>query len=94
MLRAFVESSTSVYSSLAMANEEMKSIKSLDIDVIEQYQDKLRFFYAEQDEWVGEERELHMELLDPVRVAHPSRFIIAPTGVPHVFCISESRLFA
>jgi Lipid-droplet associated hydrolase len=94
VLRAFIGSSTAVHSSLAMANEEMKSIKNLDIDVIEQYQDKLRVFHAERDDWVGEERERLLGLLDPVRVAHPSRFIIAPTGVPHVFCISESRLFA
>lgn len=94
MLRAFIESSTAVHSSLAMANEEMKSIKNLDTDVIEQYQDKLRVFHAEQDDWVGEERERLLRLLDHIRVAHPSRFIIAPTGVPHAFCISESRLFA
>jgi hypothetical protein len=94
VLHAFIGSSTAVYSSLAMANEEMKSIRNLDIDVIEQYQHKLRFFYAEQDDWVGEERERLLGLLDPIRVAHPSRFIIAPTGVSHAFCISESRLFA
>jgi len=34
VLRAFIESSSAVHSSLAMANEEMKSIKSLDVDVI------------------------------------------------------------
>lgn len=94
MLRAFVGSSTAVNSSLAMANEEMKSINNLDIDVIDQHQDKLRFFHAEQDDWVGEERERLLKLLGPIRVAHPSRFIIAPTGVPHVFCVSESTLFA
>ena len=95
MLRAFIESSTAVHSSLAMANEEMKSIRNLDIDVIEQYQHKLLFFYAEQDDWVGVERERLLGLLDPIQVAHLSRFIIAPTGVPHAFCISlsESRLF-
>ena len=94
MLHAFIGSSTAVYSSLAMANEEMKSIRNLDIDVIEQYQHKLRFCYAEQDDWVGEERKRLLGLLDPIRVAHPSRFIITPTGVPHAFCISESRLSA
>jgi len=94
VLRAFIGSSTAVHSSLAMANEEMKSIKDLDIDVIEHYQDKLRFFHAEQDDWVGEERERLLGLLDLVRVAHPSRFIIAPAGVPHVFCISHYELVA
>jgi hypothetical protein len=93
VLRSFIGSSTAVHSSLAMANEEMKSIKNLDIDVIEQYQDKLRVFYGERDNWVGEERERLLGLLDPIRVTHPSRFIIAPS-VPHVFCISEFRLFA
>lgn len=94
VLRAFIGSSTAVHSSLAMANEEMKSIRNLDVDVIEQFQHKLRFCYAEQDDWVGEERKRLLRLLDPIRVAHPSRFIIAPTGVPHAFCISGSRLFA
>lgn len=93
VLHAFIGTSTAVHSSLAMANEEMKSIRNLDIDVIEQYQHNLRFFYAEQDDWIGEERKRLLGLLGPVRVAHPSRFTIAPTGVPHAFCISESRLF-
>lgn len=94
MLHAFIGSSTAVHSSLAMANEEMKCIRNLDIDVIDQYQRKLCFFYAEQDDWVGEERKQLFGLLDSNLVANPSRFIIAPTGVPHAFCISESKLFA
>jgi hypothetical protein len=94
VLHAFIGSATAVHSSLAMASEEMKRIRNLDIDVIDQYQRKLRFFYAEQDDWVGEERKRLLRLLDSNRVANPSRFIIAPTGVPHAFCISESKLFA
>jgi hypothetical protein len=93
VLHAFIGSSTAVHSSLAMANEEMKRIRNLDIDVIDQYQRKLRFFYAEQDDWVGEERKRLSGLLDS-NLANPSRLVIAPTGVPHAFCISESKLFA
>jgi Lipid-droplet associated hydrolase len=94
VLRDFIGSSTAVHSSLAMANEEMKTIRDLDIDVIEQYQHKLWFYYADRDDWVGEEKQRLFGSLDHIRVAHPSRFIVASAGVPHAFCISEFKLFA
>jgi hypothetical protein len=91
-MRNFIGSPIAVHASLAMANEEMKTIRDLDVDIIEQYRHKLWFYYAEQDDWVGEEKKRLLGLLNPI--AHRSRFVLAPTGVPHAFCISESRFFA
>jgi len=65
-------------------------IKDLDISTIEQYRHKLWFYYAEQDDWVGEEKKRVMGLLDTI--TQPSRFVLGSNGVPHAFCISESRL--
>ena len=88
-MRHFIGSSTAIHSALAMANEEMKTIRDLDIDIIRKYQHKLWFYYAERDDWVGEEKKRLLRLLDPI--TYPSRYVLAPTGVPHAFCISESR---
>ena len=91
-LRHFIGSSIAVHSSLAMADEEMKTIRDLDIDIIQKCRHILWFYHAEQDDWVGEERKRLLGLLDSI--VHPSRFVLAPAGVPHAFCISESRLSA
>jgi len=92
VLRHFIGSSTAVHSSLAMANEEMKTIRDLDIDIIQKCRHSLWFYYAEQDDWVGEERQRLLGLLDPI--VHPSRFVLAPAGVPHAFCINHYELVA
>jgi len=92
VLRHFIGSSTAIHSALAMANEEMKAIRDLDIDIIKQYQHKLWFYYAERDDWVGEEKKRLLRLLDPI--TYPSRYVLAPTGVPHAFCIKHHELVA
>lgn len=73
-----------------MAHEEMKTIQDLDEALLEQHSDKLFFFYAETDGWVGDEKADFLRRFDP---NHQSTNIThGPTDVPHAFCISEQTV--
>jgi len=73
-----------------MAHEEMKAIQDLDGALLEQHSDKLFFFYAETDGWVGNEK---ANLLRRFDSNHQSTNIThGPTDVPHAFCISEQTV--
>lgn len=70
-----------------MAHEEMKAIQDLDQALIERHTNKLFFFYAETDGWVGNEKAVFLRRFD---ANHQSPNIThGPTDVPHAFCISE-----
>lgn len=71
-----------------MAYDEMHTIKDLDLALLEDCRDKLCFYYAEQDDWVGDEK---LRVLDAL---HPHREAVSIVhdevhGIPHAFCISE-----
>jgi len=73
-----------------MAHEEMKAIQDLDEALLVQHSDKLFFFYAETDGWVGNEKANFLRRFDP---NHQSKNIThGPTDVPHAFCISEQTV--
>lgn len=92
VLREFISSPQSVHASLSMAHEEMKTIQDLDQALIEQHSNKLFFFYAETDGWVGKEKANFLSRFDPnnqsTNVTH------GPVDVPHAFCINHSDLLA
>jgi hypothetical protein len=77
-----------------MAHEEMKTIQDLDQTLIEQHSNKLFFFYAENDDWVGNEKATILRCFHPSNQS--TNIVHGPTDVPHAFCISEQtlRIFA
>lgn len=87
VLREFLSSPPTVLAALSMAYQEMKLIRDLDLTLLEQHKPKLYFYYAQRDDWVGEER-LHVFRAMNAEEQSPN-ILLAPEGVPHAFCISE-----
>lgn len=87
ILQALLHSPATIHATLLMAYDEMQSIKDLDISLLDAHKSKLRFYFAEQDAWVGEERSNILRSFNPtpedVQVVHGQQ------DIPHAFCISE-----
>jgi len=89
-----------------MAHEEMDRIKPLDekggsgseSQHLNEFGDRMYFYFAEKDNWVGEEREVILKLLNggghipeetrEVQIVHGQE------GIPHSFCITHSDQLA
>lgn len=71
-----------------MADDEMKTIRDLDVGLLKEHHDRLYYYYAQYDDWVGKERDAVLEALNdaesPVKIVHGHQ------DIPHAFCISES----
>jgi len=69
-----------------MAHEEMNAIRDLEADVLNAYKNKLHFYFAEHDDWVGQEKDVILRCFhgdaSSVKVIHGHH------GIPHAFCIS------
>lgn len=69
-----------------MGHDEMSNVRDLDVALLDKHKDRIWFYYAEKDDWVGDQREavLHAINADPgyVRVVRGHR------DIPHAFCIS------
>ncbi|KAF9056550.1 hypothetical protein BJ165DRAFT_1434489 [Panaeolus papilionaceus] len=92
VLRQFVSSSSCVLASLCMAHEEMKTIKEPDFKFLQKTSDRLYFYYAENDDWVGNEKCRILDKLDPTESS--SSVVRGPSEVPHAFCINHSDIVA
>ncbi|KAF8973573.1 hypothetical protein BDZ97DRAFT_1775751 [Flammula alnicola] len=92
VLQEFISSRGSVMASLSMAHEEMKAILALDTILLENHKDKLYFYYAELDGWVGKERETLLQTFDPSK--HSTRIMHGTSGIPHAFCINHGEILA
>ncbi|KAF8167729.1 hypothetical protein B0H34DRAFT_682832 [Crassisporium funariophilum] len=90
VLHEFIASPRSVLSSLTMAHEEMKHIRDLDLVLLEQHKHKLLFYYAEKDDWVGEEKISLMRAFG-METSVP-RVVQGPSDVPHAFCINHGEI--
>lgn len=70
-----------------MAHDEMNTIKELDVELLRYHQRHINFYFAEKDDWVGEQREVVLSAIDAdpgsVKVVHGEK------DIPHAFCISE-----
>ena len=70
-----------------MAHDEVNNIRDLDTSLLDKHKDKIWFYYAEQDEWVDNQREVVMHAIDAesgyVRVVRGHK------DIPHAFCISK-----
>ncbi|TFK30823.1 alpha/beta-hydrolase [Coprinopsis marcescibilis] len=92
VLQDLVGSPRAIEAALRMAHDEMETIKDLDLALLESSRDKLRFYYALRDDWVGGERERLLANLHPsnvsVKVVHDEH------GIPHAFCINHGDVLA
>jgi len=70
-----------------MAADEMKTIRDLDTTLLNEHKHRLWMYFAEEDEWVGEQKAVVLRSFeaDPetIRVVHGHH------DIPHAFCISE-----
>jgi hypothetical protein len=86
ILQSFIRSPNAVRSSLCMAHDEMKSIRELDVQLIREKTHHLWMYFAERDDWVGENREHIVEAFSDnevhIKIVHGDR------DIPHAFCIS------
>lgn len=87
VLRSLVSSPATVYNCLSMADEEMKTITSLDEALLKRNRKRLYMYFAEDDGWVGEQKQNVLRALDGdegvVKVVH------GHPDIPHAFCISK-----
>jgi len=71
-----------------MADDEMKTVLELDVSFLREFSDKVWFYYAERDNWVGGQREVVLRALcgtpAEVRVVH------GHSDIPHGFSINHS----
>ena len=66
----------------------MKTITGLDEGLMIEHQHKLWIYFAEHDDWVGDNRE---EIINTFRPDHGAVRVVHGEGdIPHAFCISES----
>jgi Lipid-droplet associated hydrolase len=89
VLKDLISSPACISAALVMASDEMKVIKDLDIELLQEFKSKLHFYYASHDDWVGNERDELIKALHPedLKVVHGEH------GIPHAFCISGYSLF-
>jgi len=71
-----------------MAHDEMETVRDLDADFLREFAENLWFYYAEEDDWVGEQRGVMLRALRGT--AAESHVVHGRRGVPHAFCISAA----
>ncbi|KAI0689887.1 hypothetical protein BC835DRAFT_1418198 [Cytidiella melzeri] len=92
VLRGFLSSPFSIYNALTLADDEMKTITDLDVQLLQQHSHRIHLYFGESDDWVGKYRETIMQAFeadeDNVKIArgHPD--------IPHSFCINHGEQVA
>lgn len=87
VLQGLIQSPTSIFAALTMAHEEMNQVRELDTALLHKYKDRIWFYYADHDDWVGEQRGFVLRVLDA-----DSDYVKVVPGIPHAFCISKSAV--
>ncbi|EMD41940.1 hypothetical protein CERSUDRAFT_110493 [Gelatoporia subvermispora B] len=92
VLRALITCPASVLAALTMAGDEMNTIKDLDVALLQQFRDRIHLFLAEQDDWVGTQKEAILDAFHPdaesVKIVHDHQ------DIPHAFCINHGDMLA
>ncbi|VDC05282.1 unnamed protein product [Peniophora sp. CBMAI 1063] len=96
VLRSLISSPGSVYTSLTLAHDEMKTIRDLDIQLLREHAEKLHLYFAEQDDWIGDER---AKIIDALKDLHGSdgpvvKVVHGHEDIPHAFCINHGEAVA
>jgi hypothetical protein len=71
-----------------MGNDEMETVRELDANFLREFAHSLRFYYAEEDGWVGEQRAVIVRALRGTPAE--SHVVHGRAGIPHAFCISAT----
>ncbi|KAI0265417.1 hypothetical protein BC834DRAFT_879350 [Gloeopeniophorella convolvens] len=95
VLHDFLQAPAAIYSAFTMANDEMETVRELDTAFLREFAEDLWFYYAEEDKWVGEQREVVLRALGETPVsASETRVVRGRNEVPHAFCINHSEEIA
>jgi pimeloyl-ACP methyl ester carboxylesterase len=87
VLCRFLQAPAAIYAAFTMANDEMKTVLELDVAFLRKFSDKVWFYYAERDDWVGGQREVVLRALRGTSAE--ARVVHGRSDIPHGFCISE-----
>lgn len=79
-----------IYASLTMANDEMETVRELDTEFLRDFAQNSWFYYAEEDNWVGEQFAVVLRVLRGTGTPMESHMVIGRSGIPHAFCINHS----
>ncbi|KAA1471578.1 hypothetical protein DENSPDRAFT_865247 [Dentipellis sp. KUC8613] len=92
VLSSLLRSRHSIHACLTMADDEMRTIRQLDTELLKEHHERLWFYFAEDDDWVGKQRDAILECLrdapSAVKVVHGHR------DIPHAFCINHGEELA
>ncbi|KAF8078790.1 hypothetical protein FPV67DRAFT_1466481 [Lyophyllum atratum] len=92
VLQMLLHSPHSILSALHMAHDEMGIIRDLDIGLLDAHKNRLWFYFAEHDDWVGKQKDNILYAFKPdlenVRIVHGSQ------DIPHAFCINHGEQLA
>ncbi|KIJ68217.1 hypothetical protein HYDPIDRAFT_106369 [Hydnomerulius pinastri MD-312] len=86
-LRSFLRLPQAIFASMTMAHDEMLNIRQLDSELLNEHRDKIWFYFAQNDDWVGKSRDTILRTFkgDEAHIVHGG------PGVPHAFCINHSE---
>ncbi|KAF5385529.1 hypothetical protein D9757_005439 [Collybiopsis confluens] len=90
VLRALLRSPSCVRACLAMAHEEMMTIRELDVELLQTHRRRIHMYFAETDRWVGKNKQLILSSFEP----QPVKVVQGDHGIPHAFCINHSQELA
>lgn len=90
VLHSFLRSPQAIFAAMSMGHDEMVSIRRLDSELLKSHRNLLWIYFAERDDWVGQQKTAILESFgeDEVRIFH------GESGIQHAFCISRSLVVA
>ncbi|KZT02403.1 uncharacterized protein LAESUDRAFT_706049 [Laetiporus sulphureus 93-53] len=87
VLRSLLRSPSAILACLNLAHDEMNAIQDLDTTILQEHQQRLHFYFAEEDHWVGEQKETILKAFHAdagaVKIVHGLQ------DIPHAFCINH-----
>lgn len=89
VLRELIRSPESIRATLRMGDEEMFEIRELDVALLKEHRQRLWFYFAERDGWVGEQKALILNSFEPD--VGSLRITYGDPSIPHAFCINHGE---
>lgn len=92
VLRTLLRAPSAIYACLSLAHDEMCTIKDLDVALLQEYRHRMHLYFAEEDDWVSEQKEVILRAFDAdpgfVKIVHGHQ------DIPHAFCINHGEELA
>ncbi|KAF9447797.1 alpha/beta-hydrolase [Macrolepiota fuliginosa MF-IS2] len=86
VIRELTKSPSSIRATLRMGHEEMLQIREPDVALLHEHRDRLWFYFAEHDDWVGKQKEYIINKLKPE--AGSLRITYGDPKIPHAFSLN------